>query len=570
MDAVVEDQGLVGAEFDIQPRDPDTVGPGDGADHGIDVQQMRDGLVAVAVEGGQGGQDGRGAVRPGDVDDGLVRGPHLVDRVLLGDVVGDDEDQNMAGGIELQQFLEASGHVGDGGPAAGVHGHGGIQAVLKQLGPGLAVVHADALGQAVADREAVGGLEDDGFFLSAVIGIRVRGVGVGHGGTAAAAGIAAGGDRQQAGQQQDQEGRKWVGGFHVLVWRHHPMEGGIRSSRKNGEAGEWELAKGRGGRALCRFGQKEISMGMTGGIWAVVVGYNHVDDTRECLQSLVDGGFPEGRIVFVDNASQDDSAAIVHREFPAAVVIQMAENTGFARGYNTGMAHAMAQGADFVFILNNDTVADAHTVERLAADARAHPEAGILAPKIFYYDHKDTVWSAGSRYRRFPPAVVLRRTTGPDDGRFDHEPELEFITTCALLFPRAFLEKCGLLDGNFFILHDDYDISIRARQAGFSIRLVPEAHLWHKVSKSTQVGAPNPFVWRHAGRSEAIFRRRHQAAYPWLTGWIHLGYVMLRMVAEGKSYGIKPFIAGFREGQKAELKPVPRWTDSDLDKGIVL
>ena len=305
-------------------------------------------------------------------------------------------------------------------------------------------------------------------------------------------------------------------------------------------------------------------------VWAVVVGYNHVEDSLECLESLVSGGFPAGRIVFVDNRSSDDSAAIVRRAHPAAAVILMPENVGFARGYNVGMAHAMAQGAEFVFILNNDTVVDARTVDRLVADARAHPEAGILAPKIFYYDAKDAVWSAGSRYRRFPPAVVLRRTEGPDDGRYDGAPELEFITTCALLFPRAFLEKAGLLDANFFILHDDYDLSIRARQAGFSIRLVPSAHLWHKVSKSTQVGKPNPFVWRHAGRSEAIFRRRHRAAYPWLTGWTHLAYVLARMLAEGHSYGVKPFLQGFREGRRAELKPVPRWNGADLDRGETL
>ncbi len=311
-------------------------------------------------------------------------------------------------------------------------------------------------------------------------------------------------------------------------------------------------------------------MGELDSVWAVVVGYNHIDDTRECLRSLVAGGFPAGRIVFVDNHSADDSAQIVKREFPEAVVILMPENVGFARGYNVGMAQALARGAGFVFILNNDTGVDAHTVARLAAAARAHPEAGILAPKIFYYDHKDVIWSAGSRYRRFPPAVVLQRTEGPDDGRYDGEPELEFITTCALLFPRAFLEKTGLLDGNYFILHDDYDLSIRARQAGYAIRLVPEAHLWHKVSKSTQAGAPNPFVWRHAGRSEAVFRRRHQTAYPWLTGWAHLAYVLARMVAEGKAYGVKPFLQGFREGRRAELKPVPQWNDPGLDRGEVV
>ncbi|MCF7838113.1 MAG: glycosyltransferase family 2 protein [Candidatus Marinimicrobia bacterium] len=296
-------------------------------------------------------------------------------------------------------------------------------------------------------------------------------------------------------------------------------------------------------------------------VWAVVVGYNHVADSQACLESLVAGGFPAARIVFVDNASADDSAAIIGRAFPAAVVIRLPENVGFARGYNVGMAQALAQGADFVFILNNDTVVDGHTVDRLVAEARAHPQAGIIAPKIYYYDQPQVVWSAGCRYRRVPPAVVLRRTPTADDGRYDADPRLTFVTTCALLFPRACLEQIGLLDPNFFILHDDYDLSIRARQAGYALRLAPTAHLWHKVSLSTQVGTPNPFVWQQAGRSEAIFRRRHRRAYPWLTGWAHRAYVLLRMVAEGQHYGVRPFLAGWRQGQRAELRPVPRWND---------
>lgn len=303
---------------------------------------------------------------------------------------------------------------------------------------------------------------------------------------------------------------------------------------------------------------------------AVVVGYNHVEVSVACLQSLHDAGLPAERIVFVDNASADDSATIIARTFPGTHVIVMEENVGFARGYNAGMAHALADGADGVFILNNDTVVDAHTLDRLMEEARMHPEAGIFTPKIYYYVQPDRVWSAGARYRRLPPAVVLRRATGPDDGRFDHVPELEFVTTCALLMSREFLDRVGLLDANFFILHEDYDLSIRARLAGYTIRFVPSSRLWHKVSASTRVGSPNPFVWRHTGRSEAIFRRRHRASYPWLTSMAHVVYILLRMVFEGKAYGVCPFVEGFREGRLTELKPVPFWNNDSVDRGRLL
>ena len=305
-------------------------------------------------------------------------------------------------------------------------------------------------------------------------------------------------------------------------------------------------------------------------VWAVVVGYNHVEDSIECLKSLLDGD-PEGlRMVFVDNNSADQSAKKIFEMFAKVDVIRMKENVGFARGYNVGLAYAMRRGADYVFMLNNDTIVNRDTVPRLLEAARQNPEAGVLAPKIYYYDERDAVWSAGSKYRRFPPVVVLRKTEGPDDGRYDREPDLDFVTTCALMFPRKFLEATGLLDANYFIFYDDYDLSIRAREAGFKIRLVANAHLWHKVSKSTKAGTRHPFFWTQYGRSEAIFCRRHRERNRWLTSPLHVLYVLLRMAAEGKYFGVAPFWKGLKEGRLAELKPVPRWDAADLDRGEFL
>ena len=292
-------------------------------------------------------------------------------------------------------------------------------------------------------------------------------------------------------------------------------------------------------------------------VWAVTLGYNHIDDSLECLESLLKTTGCNLSVLFTDNASSDGSPEKVRAAFPSVHVLETGSNLGFARGFNEGFKYALARGADYIFLVNNDTVVDPLCIPSLLAEAVAHPEAGIVVPKIYYHADPTAVWSAGSRFRPFPPAVVMRKTRGPDDGRYDSSPVVQYTTTCALLVSRRFLEEVGLLDGDYFIMCDDYDLCIRTAEAGLPIRFVPEAKMWHKVSKSTGVGTPNPFFWKQYGRSTAILFRKH-ANHPWLTGPVSFLYILARMVVEGHRYGFRPFLEGWREGRKATLTPPSR------------
>ena len=292
-------------------------------------------------------------------------------------------------------------------------------------------------------------------------------------------------------------------------------------------------------------------------VWIVTLGYNHIDDTLECLQSLAASEGGPYTLLFVDNASSDGSPEKVRTAFPNAHVLENGANLGFARGFNEGLKYAAAHGARYVFMINNDTIVDPACVKNLLADAEANPSAGMWVPKILYYADRDVIWSAGSRFRAFPPAVVMRGTRHPDDGSFDEPRTLRYATSCALLFSRRFLEQVGMLDGDYFIMCDDYDLCIRTVEAGLPIRFVPEAKMWHKVSKSTGVGTPNPFFWKQYGRSTAILFRKH-ANHPWLTGPVAFLYILARMVVEGHRYGFRPFLEGWREGRKATLTPPSR------------
>ncbi len=304
-------------------------------------------------------------------------------------------------------------------------------------------------------------------------------------------------------------------------------------------------------------------------VWAVVLGYNHPEDTIECLQSLARVEFGPLTILYVDNGSETANCERVVQAVPRVSVLRLEPNAGVASGFNAGLRHAFTHGADCVIILNNDTVVDPSFVRHLVAAALAHPAAGMLVPKIYYYDHPDTVWSAGSVFRRFPPVVTMRKTHGPDNGRFDEPRDLDYATFCVIMFSRAMVEKAGLLDADYHFLYEDYDLCLRAREAGFRIRYVPEAHVRHKISKTTGAGTPNPKFWHTYGRSESIFRRKFRR-YRWLTGWTHALYVVLRFVCEGNWYGVKPYVAGWRQGARDPIHPPARLEDTEPAPGRLL
>ncbi len=304
-------------------------------------------------------------------------------------------------------------------------------------------------------------------------------------------------------------------------------------------------------------------------VWAVVLGYNHPEDTIECLQSLQAVDYKPFAILYVDNGSEMTNCEQVMNSVAGCGVLRLDPNAGVAGGLNAGIRHAFEQGADYVIILNNDTTVDPSFVGHLADAARTHPDAGMLAPKIYYYDHPDTVWSAGSVFRRFPPVVYMRKTREADDGRFDCPQDIDYATFCVIMFSRAMIEKAGLLDPDYHFLYEDYDLCIRSREAGFRIRYVPAAQVRHKISKTTGAGTPNPKFWHTYGRSESIFRRKFRR-YRWLTGWTHAAYIVARFVFEGNRYGVKPYLQGWRQGAKDSLHPPPRLDDDQSADGRVL
>lgn len=289
-------------------------------------------------------------------------------------------------------------------------------------------------------------------------------------------------------------------------------------------------------------------------IYAVILTLNHYEDTHECLQSVQATDYPDLKVVLVDNGSEDGTPDQVRRDFPSVQVIENGQNIGVPAGYNIGFQHALNQGADYILMLNNDTVITPDMIKELLAVGGDDLQTGIIMPKVLYHGSQDKVWSSGGRYRAFPPAILMT------DNRKDYQERtrlIEYAPGCGLLIHRRAFERAGLFDPGYFFLWDDWDFSERVRAHGLKIWYAPNARMWHKVSTTTQ-GPRSPLFWRTMGSSIARFYRRHGRPF-WLQLPVHLGYVVLREFFWKRNWAYwSDFWAGVREGLQKPLGSLPR------------
>ena len=127
-------------------------------------------------------------------------------------------------------------------------------------------------------------------------------------------------------------------------------------------------------------------------VYIIILSWNGKGDTVECLRSLELLEYPNHKLLVVDNASSDGTAEAVRKEFPGVELIVNERNLRFAGGNNVGISYAVARGAHYVLLLNNDTVVDKALVRALVDVAESAPEIGMVGPKIYYYQDRNRLW----------------------------------------------------------------------------------------------------------------------------------------------------------------------------------
>ena len=285
-------------------------------------------------------------------------------------------------------------------------------------------------------------------------------------------------------------------------------------------------------------------------LYVVMPTWNQRADTLECLESLARSTYPQYRVVVIDNGSNDGTVEAVLSRFPDVQFICNETNRGFAAAVNQGLRRALEQEADYVLLLNNDTVADPAMLDGLMAVSRGAP-ASMVVPKIYYYSRPNIVWSVGALMNWWTFELKGNVHDQLDTGQWENVTERQFATACAALMPRRLVESVGFLDERFFVYYDDADWSLRVLEAGFRILLAPQAKLWHKVAGASG-GVDTPYQRYWLGRSSVLFFRKHVRGWRWLIVFPYrVGSALkttMRLLAQHRAVSARAYWRGLGDG----------------------
>jgi len=276
----------------------------------------------------------------------------------------------------------------------------------------------------------------------------------------------------------------------------------------------------------------------------IILNWNGLEDTIECLESLKKITYPNYEVIIVDNGSKGNDVLALQEKFGDYIhLIHNDKNCGFAKGNNIAISYALDNSAsDYFLLLNNDTVVDPEFLTEMVKVGNSDTAIGIAGAKIYYYNNPNqlqSVWGkidlCRGRVVQTPKIVAERiKSIELDKGQYDHIEQTDWVTGCCFLLKRSALKQIGLFDENYFAYWEETDYCIRAKKAGYKIVYVPQAKVWHKLQQSAK--RINGFTRYFMVRNRFWLMRKQAAKWQYgcfllyfftLYFWIATGYFLI-------------------------------------------
>jgi len=224
-------------------------------------------------------------------------------------------------------------------------------------------------------------------------------------------------------------------------------------------------------------------------IAVVIVNYNGYELTRDCLNSFTKVTYCNYTLIVVDNASNDNSIPRLKVEFPQVQYVECPKNSGFTGGNNLGIKRAHELAAEYVFLLNNDTVVSENILDELISFSINNPDIGIVGPLTFFYEAMDTISFGGGNINR-NTGMYYHLNKGKKLGDLQ-----DSVIYCSFLEGAAMFMRTDLalevegLSNVYFLTSEESELCVRVADKGFKLAVITSCSVWHKISQSLKGGS---------------------------------------------------------------------------------
>jgi hypothetical protein len=254
----------------------------------------------------------------------------------------------------------------------------------------------------------------------------------------------------------------------------------------------------------------------------------------------------------VDNGSTDGSVHYLTEEFPDIEIVENGVNLGYTGGNNVGIRRAIEMGAQYVLLLNNDTIVEPAFLRELVEAANRDKCIGVVGPTVLDYASTGRIQATGAIVRWNTGTTTRIEPENISNNGFEKGVDVDFVSGSCLLARTEMIDRIGLLDECYFAHWEEIDWCIGARNAGYRVLWVPKARIWHKCGASG--GRVKGFREYQNGRNRLWFMKKR--ASPWQFGcfllyffcydfWIRIAILLCYYRDKAALYG---FLKGTFDG----------------------
>lgn len=242
-------------------------------------------------------------------------------------------------------------------------------------------------------------------------------------------------------------------------------------------------------------------------VFIVILNYNTINDTVECINSLKNIDYSNYEIAVVDNSETMDCYNSLTGKFNEYKIIRADENLGYANGNNIGIKYALDNGADYICVLNNDVIVENDFLSKIVKVLNENEDAGIAGPCICEYKDRSKVQCAGASISLY---TGLTKRIGRGmlyDNSNKENYDVDFLGGASFVCKREVFERVGLIPENYFLFFEETEFCIKAKKSGYRLICVNESKVYHKGSST--ISKFGGLSYYFLNRNRVVFIKRN-------------------------------------------------------------